>query len=95
MARARSPVEVAAGKLISAIQHEWSAELGEPCAQESEAVMDSCHALLQAAKIGNLPLVLGTSTVTEYLGPRWVESHPNVQPYVQALEVVAKGGLNA
>jgi hypothetical protein len=95
MTRERTPIEAAAGKLISAVQHEWGTEVGEPCAQESEAVMDSCHTLLQAAKTGGLSRVLGTTTVTEFLGSQWVASHPNVQPFIQALEAVAIGEHNA
>ncbi len=89
MTRARTPIEAAVGKLISAVQHEWGTEVGEPYAQESEAVMDSCHTLLQAAKTGGLSRLLGTSTVTEYLGSQWVASHPNVKPFIQTLEAVA------
>ena len=40
MAKVRSKLEAAAGKLISAIQKEWIEELGEPQAEDSERVMN-------------------------------------------------------
>jgi hypothetical protein len=57
MPRARSSLEIAAGKLISAIQREWSAEAGELSASASEEVMHSSHALLAAAKGDSLALL--------------------------------------
>ena len=65
MPRARSSLEIAAGKLISAIQREWSAEAGELSASASEEVMHSSHALLAAAKGGSLASVVGAGTVSD------------------------------
>lgn len=60
MPRDRTSLEKAAGKLISAIQKEWTAELGEPQADASEATMHASHSLLQAASaFGSIARVLG------------------------------------
>jgi hypothetical protein len=86
MPRSRSPLERAAGQLISAIQREWHAEIGEPAAAESEAVMHASHGLLQAAKSGSLVAVVGDKSISEFLGKEWVKAHPRVLPYIEALE---------
>jgi hypothetical protein len=91
MARRRAPLEVAAGKLISAIQREWGAGAGEESSGTSEEVMHTSHALLQAAKSGSLAGVLGTRTVVEFLGKQWVHAHPRVWPHIQVLEALALG----
>ena len=95
MPRARSSLEIAAGKLISAIQREWSAEAGELSASASEEVMHSSHALLAAAKGGSLASVVGAGTVSDYLGKEWVNAHPRVWPHIQILESVALGESDA
>ena len=91
MSRNRTPVEAAAGKLISAVQREWSAEAGDPASAASESVMNSSHALLQAAKAGSIAPVLGSGTVSDFLGKQWVQAHPNVWPHIQVLEALALG----
>jgi hypothetical protein len=87
----RTPLEIAAGKLISAIQREWSAEAGGPCAGASEQVMHASHGLLQAAKSGSLEPVLGSQSVSDFLGREWVQAHSRVWPHIQVLESVALG----
>ena len=82
----RTALEIAAGKLISAIQKEYIAELGEPGCDESECVMHSSHRLLQAAKSGELSKVLDTKSVAEFLGKSWVQNHTNVLPFIAELE---------
>jgi hypothetical protein len=90
MPRDRTPLEKAAGKLISAIQREWTAELGEPEADASEAVMHASHSLLQAASAsGSISRVIGVGSVSEFLGQVWVDAHPNVLPAIHALEAYA------
>jgi hypothetical protein len=64
----------------------WSEEAGELIAERSESVLHSSHSLLQATKTDSLGTVLGARTVAEYLGPEWLETHPLVWPYVNALE---------
>lgn len=90
----RSPVEIAAGKLISAVQREWHAEAGEASEPMSEEVMGACHDLLKAAKVGSLNKALGGKTVAQFLGEAWVASHPMVLPAIQALEASANGSAN-
>ena len=86
MVRARSETELAAGKLISAIQKEWGKELGWPGAEESEAVMSKGHDLLQAGKAEALQALLAGRSVAEYIGCVWLEKHASVKPAVDTLE---------
>jgi len=90
MPRDRTSLEKAAGKLISAIQREWTAELGDPQADASEAVMHASHSLLQAASAsGSISSVIGEGSLSGFLGRAWVDAHPNVLPSIHALESVA------
>lgn len=91
MPRSRTPLEIAAGKLTSSIQRQWSNEAGEPSADISENVMHRSHLLLQAAKHGSIASVIGTGTVSDFLGKRWVHAHPNVWPHIQVLEALEIG----
>jgi hypothetical protein len=77
-------VEVLAGQLILAIQREWQAEIGEDTAQDSEAVMNRAHLLLQAAKVNSLTSTLGARSVERYLGSDWLSTHPAAVPAVRA-----------
>lgn len=95
MTRARTPLETAAGQLVSAIQREWSAEAGGPCSDLTEEVIRSSHQLLKAARTGSLAGVVGQRSVSEFLGRRWVNAHPWVWPHVQVLEALALGEADA
>jgi hypothetical protein len=95
MPRNRSPLEIAAGKLIVAIQKEWHAEAGEASSALTEKVMHSSHSLLSAAKAGSLASVVGSGSVSEFLGKQWVQAHPRVWPHIQVLEAVALGERDA
>ncbi|MBV7462564.1 MULTISPECIES: hypothetical protein [unclassified Acidovorax] len=86
MTNSQTELEAAAGKLISAIQKEWHSEAGQPESAASEAVMHSAHDLLQASKSGSLATVVGSGSVSSYLGNQWVQEHPRVVPYIVALE---------
>ena len=87
MPKIRSDLEHAAGMLISAIQKEWSSELGTPSSTESERVMYAAHRLLQEAKLyGQIKSSLGAGNVTEFLGNAWVAAHPDIRQYIQVLE---------
>ncbi|MDP9968082.1 hypothetical protein FB547_12263 [Variovorax beijingensis] len=87
MTRSRTPIEAAAGKLIAAIQKEWGVDAGEPESPESENVMHSAHELLQAAsKFGSIASVIGSGSVSTFLGEEWVGAHPRVLPFIAALE---------
>ena len=86
MSPQRTPIEAAAGKLISAIQKEWTAELGEPCAEQSEHAMNRAHSLLQAAKAGVAGECLQGQSVAQYLGQSWVQQHPAVVPFINAMK---------
>lgn len=86
MPKKRTAIEIAAGKLVSAIQKEWGAELGTSSADVSEHVMGRAHELLQAAGAGTLHATIGTSRVSDHLGILWVKRHPNVLPAIRELE---------
>jgi hypothetical protein len=87
MPRDRTPLEKAAGKLISAIQREWIEELSDPQAHGSEEVMHASHSLLQAASAsGPIGGVIGQGSVAAFLGQAWVDANPSVLPSVRALE---------
>ena len=86
MAPQRTAQQTAAGKLISAIQKEWTAELGEPCADLSEQVMNRSHDLLQAAKAGTVRESLQGQTVAQFLGQSWAMQHVRVLPSITSFE---------
>ena len=93
MSKERTPLEAAAGKLISAIQKEWLEHSGEPGSEISEEVMHTSHELLSAAKAGSLE-GLSASSITEFLGSTWVEAHPRVLPFIEALASSARQAPN-
>lgn len=95
MPRVRTDLEAAAGKLISAIQTEWGLEAGRSEAEAAEEVMNSAHDLPQAAKLGSVTAVTAGRTVREFLGRAWVEAHPAVLPFIQALESAENRGADA
>jgi hypothetical protein len=84
-------MEIAAGKLISAIQKVWNERLGEPEAKEGEEVMNRSHELLQAAKRGELVDLLGQRSVAQFLGEEWTRANPGVMGAVAELQQVADG----
>ncbi|WCM92342.1 hypothetical protein M5C99_18580 [Acidovorax sp. NCPPB 2350] len=87
MARSRKSIEIAAGKLIAAIQKEWHSEAGEPESADSERVMHAAHELLLAAhEFASIETVVGSGSVSAFLGEQWVQAYPLVVPYIAALE---------
>lgn len=90
MARTRSPLELAAGRLISAIQKVFIDEMGTETSEETEMVMDKAHLLLQAAnRVGALDGVLGAHSVSQFLGTSWVDRHPQVHSHIAQLEAAS------
>jgi hypothetical protein len=86
MPRKRSELKKAAGKLVSAIQKEWSAEAGLDCASESEEILDQSHTLLQAVDGDSFDAsVLNGSSIAQFLGESWVSRHPRVIPAIEHL----------
>lgn len=86
MPKKKSPLEQAAGKLISAIQKQWGNDLGETTAEVSEEVMGKGHNLLQASTRNEVSKVLCGLTVTQYLGELWVRRHPSIKEYIENFE---------
>ena len=73
------------GKLILAIQKEWSEVIGEPDEYVAKKVMDRAHTLLQASRTSSVSNLLDGRSVVEYLDADWVEMHPSVKPSIAAL----------
>lgn len=86
MPKFRTEAEVAAGKLISAIQKVWDGQMGEDSAAESEAVMHTSHELLQAASSGGVAELLQGRSIRDFLGQSWVQSHPEILPHLNRLQ---------
>jgi hypothetical protein len=75
MQRKRSPVAIAAGKLILTLQKE----------RAEQKVVDRAHTLLQAAHRASVSSLLDGRSVADYLDPVWVKMHPAVEPSIVAL----------
>lgn len=86
MPKKKSEFQKAAGKLISVIQKEWGEELGNPNQDFSESVMDSAHNILQAGSEDKTKELLGSLSVSQYLGEVWVQAHPDVKPAIAQVE---------
>ncbi|MFT5176898.1 MAG: hypothetical protein ACI8W7_005098, partial [Gammaproteobacteria bacterium] len=85
MARTKSETRRLAGKLTSAVQKEWGVALGEDIAICTERVLHKSHDLLCDSP-SQLKKVLAGDSVSEYLGEKWLVSHPDVKPRIAALE---------
>jgi hypothetical protein len=81
----KSKSQLAAGKLISAIQKEWGLELGTPAADVTEDVMELAHNLLLAKSSQDMQNILGSQSVRQYLGVDWVSKHPSVEANIDHL----------
>jgi hypothetical protein len=84
--RKKTPADIAAGKLVLAIQNVWGYRLGTDQAADAEAAMNKAHELHQAAVAGKLHQILGNDSVVDYIGRAWVECHPSVKESVETLE---------
>lgn len=90
MPRKRSPVAIAAGKLILAIQKACEEAAAEPDTALAQRVLYRARTLLRAAQSASISSLLDGRSVAEYLDPGWVETHPSVQPGIAALIAVAR-----
>src|SRR5512139_2251659 len=87
MKKNRTPLELAIGKLIVALQQEWTRHMGEGAIwAESEAVMHRGHELLQHGKAGELDEFLNGESIEEFLGHTWIECHPQIRHFIRAIE---------
>ena len=86
MPKEKTPLQRAAGKLISAIQKIWIAEGGESNADFSLDVMDAAHAIAQARDAKAMLQVLDGKSLRQYLGDVWVQRFPSVKPAIEQLE---------
>lgn len=90
MSATRTPQQTAAGQLVSAIQKEWIAEMGEPAAAHSEQAMDRAHEILQAVTQNRLHELLQEHSIEEFLDKDWVTAHAKVMPAIKALKQYAR-----
>ncbi len=88
MPRARTPLQRAAGKLISAVQKEWHDELGEPGAAVSEQAMYNAAELLRLEDRESIAEFLGSRSVADHIGTTWVKAHPRVLAEIRDFEAV-------
>jgi hypothetical protein len=95
MPRKRSPVGIAAGKLILAIQQQCAEAVGEHDAALDQKVLNRARRLLQAAQIASVSSLLDGRSVVEYLDPVWVEMHPSVKPSIVAFIAAVSAHENA
>ena len=86
MGRSRTESEIAAGKLVSAVQKVWGQYLGEPGAEVAEEVMNLAHELLKASSAQAMSEILGDRSVAQFLGETWVARHPSVNRAIDNLE---------
>ncbi len=86
MPKNKTKLEIAAGKLILAIQKEWDKELGDLTAKECEETMYRAHDLLQGTKTGTVIQILNGRSVADFLGVEWVKRHPKVLVYISNFE---------
>lgn len=86
MPRKRNPQQVAAGKLVLAIQKVQSYRAGTSQWHEAGEVMGRAHELHQAAVAGRLAGALSGKTIAQYLGANWVACHPGVMSAIEVLE---------
>jgi hypothetical protein len=88
--RKRSPVAIAAGKLILAIQKACEEAVREPDTALAQKVVYRARTLLRAAQSDSVSNLLDGRSVAEYLDPVWVEMHPSVKPGIAALIAVLR-----
>jgi hypothetical protein len=86
MPRKRTPTQVAAGKLVSAVQRVWTEQLGEVVAKQNEQVVHRAHELLAAVTRGDTMSLLESRSVIAFLGHAWVRAHPEVMPCIIEFE---------
>jgi hypothetical protein len=82
MPRKRSPVAIAAGKLILAIEKACGESAGESDSIPAQKVMHRARTLLRAAQSATASNLLDGRSVAEYLDPVWVQMHPSVEPSI-------------
>ena len=86
MPRARTPLQAAIGRLISAIQKVWGTELGEPYAEFSQDVISKAHLLLRAGNKEQIIKTLDGLSLPQFLGEVWLQKHPEIKPFVASVE---------
>jgi len=86
MPRKKTATDIAAGRLVLAIQKIWGYRLGTDQAPAAEVAVNRAHDLHQAARGGKLEQLLGVGHTADYIGRDWVECHPGVKQAAEKLE---------
>ena len=84
MPRKRSPIGIAAGKLLIAIQKETAASEGEQTL--SSTLVKRAQLLLQATHQGYALGLLNGKSVAEYFDADWVAQRASIRECVEQLE---------
>lgn len=85
MPRKRSPVAIAAGKVILSIQEELEVVGGDSDPVLAQRVIYRARTMLRAAQSASVSSLLDGRSVAEYLDPVWVEKHPAVKQSIAVL----------
>jgi hypothetical protein len=87
MPRHRTTYELAVGKLISAIQKEWTRHAGEgEIASQSESVMYRAYDLYKTESQSDFVDLLQGRDIEQYLGSDWVKQHPQIRQHIRHVE---------
>ena len=87
MPRRRTPADIAAGRVIRAVQRVWSEYAGTDEGYIAESVTERAHAIHQAIIANNLSQTLAGRTIRQYLDEDWVTFYPDVDEAVRRLEL--------
>jgi len=90
MARSRTVPEVAAGKLVSAIQKVWAECTGTEEGKEAELVMKRAEDLLWGIRRGNLESILANASARAFVGDRWIAQHISLEAAMKELEAALR-----
>jgi hypothetical protein len=88
MPRKRTPADIAAARLISAVQKVWTDYIGTDEGYIAEAVINRAHDIHQAIIAQRLPGTLAGRTLRQFLDEDWITFYPGVDEAVRDLESV-------
>jgi hypothetical protein len=86
MKRKRTSADIAAGRLISAVQKVWTEYTGTDEGYIAEAVMNRAHDIHQTIIAQRLPEILAGRTIRQFLDEDWITFYPDADEAVRDLE---------
>lgn len=95
MAKVKTNLQRASGKLTSSVQKIWVAQGGETNSDFSLDVLDAAQLLTGAKDLNAILVLLQGRTVRQYLGEVWVHRFPSVKPEIDALEAAIRDELSS